>query len=76
MSLTEPTTATAPPAGARPSSDGRVPAAQGRGLAARVERLATRRNGLALLGLCALAALGLFLLRPTYPNYDSYYTLL
>ena len=76
VSLTEPTTATAPPAGARPSSDGRPPAAPGRGPAARVERLATRRNGLALLALCALAALGLFLLRPTYPNYDSYYTLL
>ena len=46
------------------------------GIAARVEALATRRNALLLLGAAVLGALALFVLRPTYPNYDSYYTLL
>jgi hypothetical protein len=46
------------------------------GLAARVERLATRRNTLLLIGGACAVALLVFLLRPTYPNYDSYYTLL
>ena len=60
MSVTEPLT---PPA--RRSS-----------LAARVEHLATRRNLLLLLGAGVAATLGIFLLRPTYPNYDTYYTLI
>lgn len=60
MSVTEPLT---PPA--RRSS-----------LAARVEDLATRRN-VALLLLAGVAGtLAVFFLRPTYPNYDTYYTLL
>jgi len=41
-----------------------------------VERLATPAGALALLSLAALGVLAVFLLRPTYPNYDSYYTLL
>ena len=60
MSVTEPLT---PPA--RRSS-----------LAARVEDLATRRNLLLLLGAGVAATLGIFFLRPTYPNYDTYYTLI
>jgi len=41
----------------------------------RMEALATRRNALLLGGFLVLAALAIFFLRPTYPNYDSYYTL-
>lgn len=59
------------PAQPGPAVAGRVP-----GLAARAESLATPRNVLLLLGAGALAALVVFALRPTYPNYDSYYTLL
>jgi hypothetical protein len=55
----------APPARERP-----------RGLARRVERLATRRWALLALGLGVLGVLLVCLGRPTYPNYDSYYTLL
>ncbi|MBX5469241.1 MAG: hypothetical protein IRZ21_05010 [Thermoleophilaceae bacterium] len=44
-------------------------------LAARAEALATRRNGIRLLALASVVALGAFLARPTYPNYDSYYSL-
>jgi len=45
------------------------------GLAARVEALATRRNALLALAVVALAALIVLLVRPTFPNYDSYYSL-
>ena len=45
-------------------------------LAERVDALATRRNAWLLAGAAALLALGVFLLRPTYPNYDTYYTLI
>jgi hypothetical protein len=46
------------------------------GIAQRAEELATRRNARRLAAVAALIALGVFLLRPTYPNYDTYYTLL
>jgi hypothetical protein len=45
-------------------------------LSERVERLATRRNAWLLAGAAAVLVLAVFLLRPTYPNYDTYYTLL
>lgn len=45
-------------------------------LAERVDALATRRNAWLLAGAAALLALGVFFLRPTYPNYDTYYTLI
>jgi hypothetical protein len=45
-------------------------------IADRLERLWSRRLGLALVGVALLGALGVFLLRQTYPNYDTYYTLL
>ena len=67
MSLLEPTTPRAVRA--------RRPPAQ-RGIAARVEELASPRNGLLLLAAGVVGTLALFVLRPTYPNYDSYYTLL
>lgn len=41
-----------------------------------MERLATPAGALALLAVAALGVAAVFLLRPTYPNYDSYYTLL
>jgi hypothetical protein len=44
-------------------------------LAARVERLATHRNATRALVLAALLGLAVFLIRPTFPNYDSYYDL-
>ena len=47
-----------------------------RGLARRAERLATRRWALIALGLGLLGVLVVWVVRPTYPNYDSYYTLL
>jgi hypothetical protein len=42
---------------------------------ARVERLATRRNATRALVIAALFGLAVFLIRPTFPNYDSYYDL-
>jgi hypothetical protein len=51
-------------------------AARGGILRARVESLATRRNAVLLAAGLTLVALGLFFVRPTYPNYDSYYTLI
>ena len=63
VSLTEPTIrAGAQPLGAR--------------LVARAEALATRRNARLLLGGAVLVLLAVFLLRKTYPNYDTYYTLI
>jgi hypothetical protein len=49
----------------------------GRGarLYARFEGLATHRNGVRALGIAAFAGLAVFLIRPTFPNYDSYYDL-
>jgi hypothetical protein len=44
-------------------------------LAERVERLATRENGVRALVFAALVGLAVFLIRPTFPNYDSYYDL-
>ncbi|HEX8854538.1 MAG TPA: hypothetical protein VF752_02985 [Thermoleophilaceae bacterium] len=44
-------------------------------LATRAEALATRRNGARLLAFVSAVSLGIFLFRPTYPNYDSYYSL-
>jgi hypothetical protein len=43
--------------------------------AARVERLATRKNAVRALVLAALFGIAIFLIRPTFPNYDSYYDL-
>jgi len=45
-------------------------------LAARVDALATPRNGALLLAAGGVGLVVFFLLRPTYPNYDSYYSLL
>lgn len=53
-----------------------VSARRGGSLAERVDALATRRNAWLLAGAAAVLALGVFLLRPTYPNYDTYYTLI
>ncbi|MGI8673911.1 MAG: hypothetical protein ACR2KD_01270, partial [Thermoleophilaceae bacterium] len=44
--------------------------------AARVDALATPRNGALLIAAGGIGLLAFFLLRPTYPNYDSYYSLL
>lgn len=44
-------------------------------LAERVDALATRRNAWLLAGGAAVVLLAVFLVRPTYPNYDTYYTL-
>ncbi|MGI8441290.1 MAG: hypothetical protein ACR2NV_14030 [Thermoleophilaceae bacterium] len=44
--------------------------------AGRLEALATPRVALMVGALAALAAIALFFVRPTYPNYDSYYTLI
>ena len=72
MSATEPLTEH-PGGGGR----SRSPAgSRGARLAARAESLATRRNGLLLLAAGAVVALAVFFARPTYPNYDSYYTLI
>lgn len=45
-------------------------------LQARAEALATPRNAAIVLAAAVAVALLAYLLRPTYPNYDSYYTLL
>jgi hypothetical protein len=45
-------------------------------IAQRLERLWSRKLGYALVGLGVLGVLGVWLGRPTYPNYDSLYTLL
>jgi hypothetical protein len=42
---------------------------------ARIEGLATRRNAVRALVAAALLGLAIFLIRPTFPNYDSYYDL-
>ena len=54
------------------------PTTKGRGarLAARAEALATRRNATLAAGLAGIVVLALFFGLRTYPNYDSYYTLL
>jgi len=44
-------------------------------LAARIERLATRKNATRALIAAGLFGLAIFLIRPTFPNYDSYYDL-
>jgi hypothetical protein len=44
--------------------------------AARVDALATPRNCALLIAAGGIGLLAFFLLRPTYPNYDSYYSLL
>jgi hypothetical protein len=44
-------------------------------LAARVDALATRRNALRALAVAGLFGVAVFLIRPTFPNYDSYYDL-
>ena len=41
-----------------------------------MEALATRRNAVLVLLAAGVVALAVFALRPTYPNYDSYYTLI
>lgn len=53
----------------------RLPARASR-LAWRIEALATSRNMVVLASIAALGALLIFFVRPTYPNYDSYYTLI
>lgn len=63
VSLTEPTIrAGQEPLGAR--------------LAARADALATRRNAWLLAGAAVALLLAFFLVRRTYPNYDTYYTLI
>jgi hypothetical protein len=66
VSLTEPST----PAVAR-DAPGRAGA-----LAARLERLATRRNAIRVAVVAGLGTLLVALVAPTYPNYDTYYTLI
>jgi hypothetical protein len=44
-------------------------------LSERIERLATRKNATRALVAAALFGLAIFLIRPTFPNYDSYYDL-
>lgn len=73
MSITEPTSRRA--AGEAPPAPS-APLLRGERLRARAEALATRRNGLLLLAGGALVLLAIFAVRPTYPNYDSYTTLL
>ena len=72
MSVTEPLTHGAP--SDRPAV---APHGSGRGarLSARFEALATRRNGTRVLMAAALFGLAVFLIRPTFPNYDSFYDL-
>jgi hypothetical protein len=41
----------------------------------RIERLATRKNATRALVAAALFGIAIFLIRPTFPNYDSYYDL-
>ena len=59
----------APPARAERSS-------RGARLAARAEALATPRAALAVVAVAALGAVAVFIGRATFPNYDSYYTLI
>jgi hypothetical protein len=44
-------------------------------LAARIEGIATRKNAVRALTAAALLGVAIFLIRPTFPNYDSYYDL-
>lgn len=44
-------------------------------LSARVEKYATRQNAVRALVAAALFGVAIFLIRPTFPNYDSYYDL-
>jgi hypothetical protein len=77
VSITEPTTSRAArDEQATPPPGEQLARGRGAALAARADALATRRNGLLLLGAAALALLVAFLVRPTYPNYDSYWSLL
>jgi hypothetical protein len=72
VSVTEPLTHGAP--SDRPAV---APHGSGRGarLTARFEALATRRNGRRVLMAIAFFGLAVFLIRPTFPNYDSFYDL-
>jgi hypothetical protein len=72
VSVTEPLTHGVPSAGAAVASPG---TGRGARLYARFERLATHRNGARALGIAAFVGLAVFLIRPTFPNYDSYYDL-
>ena len=73
MSVTDPLISAAASGGAVsiPSTGG-----VGGWLQTTAERLATRRNGLILIAIAVAFAIFAFFFRPTYPNYDSYYTLL
>ena len=57
-----------------PAVDPRRPSPGSR-LSARVEALATRQNAVRALVALGLFGLAVFLIRPTFPNYDSYYDL-
>ncbi|HWH45759.1 MAG TPA: hypothetical protein VNT32_13630 [Thermoleophilaceae bacterium] len=52
------------------------PESAGARLAARAERFATARNARLAMGAAAVIALAILAGRPTYPNYDTYYTLI
>ena len=73
VSLTDPLIQAAPTGGTIS-----VPPTGGPGarLQALAERIDTRRNGLIALAMLVALALFAYFFRPTYPNYDSYYTLL
>ena len=71
--MTDSKSATGAPAGS--TIDDRL-ARFGDRLSHAAERLATRRNGLIVIGLFVVATVAIFALRQTYPNYDSYYTLI
>jgi hypothetical protein len=64
----------APEPPAAPDAEARPPL--GARLAARAEALATPRAAAIALTVAAFGAVAIFLGRATYPNYDSYYTLL
>jgi hypothetical protein len=70
VSATQPL-AQGPPGSGRLLPSGRL----GARLSARFEALATRRNAVRALAAGAVLGVAVFLIRPTFPNYDSYYDL-
>jgi hypothetical protein len=72
VSVTEPLTHGASPAGTAVALPG---IGRGARLAARFDALATSRNAKRAAMAAALLGVAVFLIRPTFPNYDSYYDL-
>ena len=65
-----------PTAAGDPTPEGSARPSAVRRAGAKLGALATPRGAMALVGVGALGALVIFFGRATYPNYDSYYTLL